>query len=278
MKEDKYGDKLLLNRTNMKIKLVLPLILIANFAFAQSQLPNTLNVKIENLDQLFFRNVSIYDSGTNKRVSLKDGIYVLKNGNQNADFSIKRGFIDGTVTIVKGDEKYNYTIEKSQAKKFKVYTGDVILIEGHRDLDKAYYREYYPYTKQKIKTESWISLNKNRHYGIGISKEYYEDGQIAHIANLVTDTFTDFYPNGNKKKHQSPTVYETFKEDGTYDNRQYTKNNIHYNDYYYKGKLYSRSYKNKDAVEVKEYYENGVLQRRETDQANGQVRINSDAK
>ena len=262
----------------MKIKLVLPLILIANFAFAQSQLPNTLNVKIENLDQLFFRNVSIYDSGTNKRVSLKDGIYVLKNGNQNADFSIKRGFIDGTVTIVKGDEKQNYTIEKSQAKKFKVYTGDVILIEGHRDLDKAYYREYYPYTKQKIKTESWISLNKNRHYGIGISKEYYEDGQIAHIANLVTDTFTDFYPNGNKKKHQSPTVYETFKEDGTYDNRQYTKNNIHYNDYYYKGKLYSRSYKNKDAVEVKEYYENGVLQRRETDQANGQVRINSDAK
>lgn len=278
MKKDKYGDKLLLDRTNMKIKLVLPLILIANFAFAQSQLPNTLNVKIENLDQLFFRNVSIYDSGTNKRVSLKDGIYVLKNGNQNADLSIKRGFIDGTVTVVKGHERTNYTIEKSQAKKFKLYTGDVLLIEGHRDSHKAYYREYYPDTEQKLKREGWMSLSKNKHYGLGISKEYYENGQVAHIANMVTDTFTDFYSNGNKKKNQSPTVYETFNEDGTYDNRQYTKNNIRYDDYYYKGKLYSRSYKNKDAIEIREYYENGILKKKETEQANGQVRINNDGK
>ncbi|WP_293936909.1 hypothetical protein [Sphingobacterium sp. UBA5996] len=260
----------------MKIKLLLPLILITNFAFAQ--LTYTLNVKIENLDQLFFRNVSIVDQVTNKNVALKDGIYVFKYDNQNADISIKNGFIDGTVTVVKGDEKANFTIEKSQAKKFTVYTGGVLLIEGHRDIDKAYYRQYYPSTEQKLKSEGWMSLNKNKHYGLGVSKEYYEDGQIAHIANMVTDTFTEFYANGNKKKKQSPTMYETFNEDGTYDNRQYTKNNIRYNDYYYKGELYSRSYKNKDSLEIKEYYQNGVLQKRGAEQANGQVQINNDGK
>ncbi|WP_294187650.1 hypothetical protein [uncultured Sphingobacterium sp.] len=256
----------------MRIKILLPLILIANFAFAQSQLPNTLTVKIANLDQLFFRNVRIVDQVKKKNVALKDGIYTLKNGNQIADISINRGFIDGKVTVVKGDEKTNYTIEQSEAKRFTVYTGDVLLVEGYRDSDKAYYREYYPGTEQKLKREGWMSLNKNKHYGLGISKEYFENGQIAHIANMVTDTFTDFYPNGNKKKHQSPNVYETFKEDGTYDNRQYTKNNIHYNDYYYNGKLYRRSYKNKDAVEISEYYDNGVLQKKEAEQASGQIK------
>lgn len=278
MKKKKYTDAQRLKRTDMKIILFLPVLLIANFAFAQLRLPNTLNVKIENLDQLFFRKISIFDSETKKSVALKDGIYTLTNKNQNADLSIKRGFIDGTVTVVKGDERTNYKIEKSQAQKFSVYTGDVLHIEGHRDIDKAYYREYYSGTEQKLKREGWISLSKNKHYGLGISKEYYEDGQIAHIANMVTDTFTDFYLNGNKKKNHSPTVYETFNEDGTYDNRQYTKNNIRYDDYYYKGKLSSRSYRNKEQIEIKEYYENGVLKKREAVQANGQVRINNNGK
>lgn len=262
----------------MKIILLLPVLLIANFAFAQLRLPRTLNVKLANMEQLFFRKISIFDSETKKNVALKDGIYTLTNANQNADLLIKGGFIDGTVTVVKGDEKTTYTIEKSQATKFTVYTGDVLLFEGHRDTDKAYYTEYYSGTEQKLKSDGWMSLNKNKHYGLGISKKYYEDGQVAHIANMVTDTFTDFYPNGNKKKNHSPTVYETFNEDGTYDNRQYTKNNIRYNDYYYKGKLSSRSYRNKDAIEIKEYYENGVLQKREEEQANGQVRISNDSK
>ncbi|MNK09246.1 hypothetical protein D3C87_271980 [compost metagenome] len=255
----------------MRIKLLLLSILIANFAFAQ--LPNTLNVKIGDLDQLFFQDVSIFDRETKKSVALKDGMYTFKDDNQNADISIKHGLINGTVIVVKGDEKSEYKIENSQAKKLTVYTGGVLFIEGHRDIDKAYYREYYAGAEQRLKSEGWMSLNKNRHYGVGISKEYYEDGKIAHIANMVTETYTDFYPNGNKKRKQSPTLYETFNEDGTYDNRQYTKNNIRYDDYYYKGKLYTRSYKNKDALEIKEYYKNDVLQKREAKQANGQVRV-----
>lgn len=182
----------------------MPLILIANFAFAQSQLLNTLTVKIANLDQLFFRNVRIVDQVKKKNVALKDGIYTLKNGNQNADISINRGFIDGKVTVVKGDEKTNYTIEKSEAKRFTVHTGDVLLIEGYRDSDKAYYREYYPGTEQKLKREGWMSLNKNKHYGLGISKEYFENGQIAHIANMVTDTLPTFIPMGIKKSTKVP--------------------------------------------------------------------------
>lgn len=255
----------------MRIKLLLLLILMANLASAQ--LPNALNVKIGNLDQLFFQDVSIIDKETKKSVALKDGVYTFKHDNQQVDISIKNGFIDGRVTVVKGDEKSEYKIENSQAKKVTVYTGGFLYIEGHRDIDKAYYRAYYPGTEQRLKSEGWVSLNKNKHYGIGISKEYYEDGKIAHIADMVTETFTDFYPNGNRKKKQSPTRYETFNEDGTYDNRQYTKNNIRYDDYYYKGKLYTRSYKNKDALEIKEYYQNDVLQKREAKQANGKVRI-----
>ncbi|MDR6734998.1 hypothetical protein [Sphingobacterium sp. 2149] len=50
---------------------------------------------------------------------------------------------------------------------------------------------------------------------------------------MVTGTFTEFYANGNEKKKQSPAIYETFNEDGTYDNSQYTKNNIRYDDYFY---------------------------------------------
>jgi hypothetical protein len=255
----------------MKIKILMLFILIGNLAFAQTA--STLNVKIGNLDQLFLQGISIINMETKESVTLKDGTYTFNYNNQNADISIKNGLINGTVTAVKGEEKSEYNIENSQAKKLTVHKGDFLYVEGYRDADKAYYSEYYPSAAHRLKGEGWMSLNKNKHFGVGISKEYDEDGNIAHIANMVTETYTDFYPNGNKKKKQSPTIYETFHEDGTYDNRQYTKNNIRYDDYYYKGKLYTRSYKNKDALEIKEYYQDDVLQKKEVKQTNGQIRV-----
>jgi len=254
----------------MSIKLLTLLTLIANLTFAQ--VPSALSVKLGSLDKLFLRNVSIIDTQTKKSVVLKDGTYAFKHDNQNADIFIKNGLINGKVFIVKGEEKSEYKIENSQAKTFTVYKGGFLYLEGHRDAEKAYYKEYYLDTEQRLKSEGWMSLNKNKHYGIGISKRYYEDGTIAHIANRVTETFTDFYPNGNKKKKQGYNIYETFNEDGSFYNRQYTKNNIRYDDYYYKGKLSTRSYK-EEASEIKEYYQNDVLQKKESKRANGQVRV-----
>ncbi|MDR2271035.1 MAG: hypothetical protein LBF27_09040 [Sphingobacterium sp.] len=254
----------------MSIKLLTLLTLIANLTFAQ--VSSTLNVRLGNLDKLFLQKVSIIDTQTKKSVVLKDGTYAFKHGNQNADIFIKNGLINGNVSILKGEEKSEYKIENSQAKTFTVYTGGFLSLEGHRDAEKAYYKEYYLDPEQRLKSEGWMSLNKNKHYGIGISKRYYEDGTIAHIADRVTETFTDFYPNGNKKKKQGHNIYETFKEDGSVYNRQYTKNNIRYDDYYYEGKLSTRSYR-EGASEIEEYYQNGVLHKKESTQANGQVRV-----
>ncbi len=112
--------------------------------------------------------MSVVDQATKKSVVLKDGIYVFKYDNQNADISIKYSFIHGTVTVVKGDERTKHTIEKSIAKKFTVYAGDVLLIEGERDIVKAYYREDYPGTEQKLERRG--ALNKNKHCGLASQK------------------------------------------------------------------------------------------------------------
>ncbi len=48
--------------------------------------------------------------------------------------------------------------------------------------------------------DSWISLDKNKHYGIGGSKLYAENGILTDTADDVAQTYTMFYPNGNKKQ------------------------------------------------------------------------------
>lgn len=141
-----------------------------------------------------------------------------------------------------------------------MYNGSDLALDVRRDKEKAYFKSYYP--NKALKSEGWVSLDKNKHFGRGISKQYSENGTLTGIENDITVSYTAFYPNGNKKEVTGVNLFESYNEDGTPENKQYTKNNVRYDDYYYKGKLSTSSYKNKQGNDVKDYYENGQIQKK----------------
>lgn len=264
--------------TKMKKLLSLTTLLFTCFlAFAQKG-QDTLKVNLGNTetDKVFMQKVTVSDSRNDRKVLLNDGNYAFKNNEQTIDISIKKGLIYGLVFVTNNHNKEKvtqYKIENSMVKEFTIYIDSLLCQKGHRDDEKAYYKEYYPDEKQTLKSEGWMSLDKNKYYGRGISKKYYENGTLSYISDRVTETYTEFYPNGNKKKKQGQNIYETYNEDGNLHNKQYTKNNIRYNDYYNKGKLNTRSYQDEEKNEVREYYQNGVFQKRAVEKKlNGEIR------
>ncbi|WP_278551170.1 hypothetical protein [Elizabethkingia bruuniana] len=237
-------------------------ILSANVAFAQQKLED---IKIDlptsgDTGNVFINTVTFKNSDK-KTITLTDGNYSIDNSKQKADISIKKGLINGTVTEIEEQVKFNFTIENSHITAYNMYNGSDLALDARRDKEKAYFKSYYP--NKALKSEGWVSLDKNKHFGRGISKQYSENGTLTGIENDITVSYTAFYPNGNKKEVTGVNLFESYNEDGTLENKQYTKNNIRYDDYYYKGKLSTSSYKNKQGNDVKDYYENEQIQKKE---------------
>ena len=237
-------------------------ILSANVAFAQQKLED---IKIDlptsgDTGNVFINTVTFKNSDK-KTITLTDGNYSIDNSKQKADISIKKGLINGAVTEIEEQVKFNFTIENSHITAYNMYNGSDLALDARRDKEKAYFKSYYP--NKALKSEGWVSLDKNKHFGRGISKQYSENGTLTWIENDITVSYTAFYPNGNKKEVTGVNLFESYNEDGTLENKQYTKNNIRYDDYYYKGKLSTSSYKNKQGNDVKDYYENGQIQKKE---------------
>ncbi|AQX12822.1 hypothetical protein BAX94_00670 [Elizabethkingia meningoseptica] len=243
----------------MKTGVLSIFILAANLAFAQQKLEKV-KVDITSPKNVFTNKVNIVDL-QNKKVALKDGEYTVETDNQKADISVKNTLINGKVTKTVEKDRADFTIENSYVAAYKIYDGSELILDAKRDGQKAYFKQYYP--NKALKMDSWISLDKNKHYGIGGSKLYAENGTLTDIADDVAQTYTMFYPNGNKKQKTGGNVFESYNENGTLDNRQYTKNNIRYSDQYYEGKLHTRTYTGKDGNEVTEYYSNNSLEKKE---------------
>lgn len=244
----------------MKTTLFNILFLTSGIAFSQQSKEN-LMIHTGNAENAFLKKVKVTGISDTKIVQLKDGEYVFENDRQKADISVKNNMINGTLTEVQGKTKTDFTIENSYVKAYNIYS-DGTVINAWRDAKNAYFKEYYP--NKVLKADGWISLDRNKHYGRGSSKNYFENGNVSSISDHVTETYTGFYPNGNKKKRSGQNTFESYNENGTLYNRQYTKNNVRYNDYYYDGKLITHAYTNKEGNEVTEYYQNGSLNKKET--------------
>lgn len=254
-------------RTRFFILIIL--ILISNF-YQSQDVRNDLKFDVRFEEDALLSTVKIENLNQSK-VSLKNGTYHITNDVQDGEISIKDGKITGTFTAKKSFENtkenktsqsvIQYTIKDSWITNYTKHIDNILSVEAKRENLRVSLRSYYP--NQKLAAESWISIDKKKNYGTGLTKKYYEDGTPQSLRNTILETYTDYYPNGNVEQIKGPNLLETYNKDGSPDNKQFFKNKIQYNDYYYDGKLSSRSYKNAENHEVKENYEKGVFKNKE---------------
>lgn len=264
----------------MKIKLLLLQIFMACIVFAQHKQDN-LKAQLPDMEEIFIQKVKIIDTRTNKNTLLQDGNYTIADNTQQADISIEGGLINGTVTIMKHYEKgaynegenfkTNYKIEKSLVNEFTTYVDGLLFLTAHREAQKAYYKEYYIDNYQKLKSEGWKYLDKNKHYGFGVTKSYDKNGIIYQIIDDINLTTTMFYPNGNKESFMDDSTMTYYNEAGVITRKSNFKTKPFHDDQYVNGKIYSRFYKNDQSEDVKEYFKNGVKEKIEiTKTVNGE--------
>lgn len=230
-------------------------------AFAQRVIDNA-ELKLGKEVNTFINKVQLVSPDKQKPVALNDGNYKINNSVQKASITLRNKLINGTISVREDDHtRTDYVILNSTVQSAKTFTDEVMTVDINRKDAEVHFKEYY--VNGKIKAEGYMSLDQKKHYGKGITKSYDEDGKLQKISNDITETYTDFYPNGYKKSVSGPNIQETYNETGAFSTRQYRKNNIRYVDEYADGKLSTRSYDNADKSEVKEYYSNGLLQKKE---------------
>ncbi|MGJ1447451.1 hypothetical protein [Sphingobacterium spiritivorum] len=233
--------------------------IITESVYAQTTI-DTLKIKAANIERAYIDEISIIGISEQKPVALKDGSYRLESKNQTADITFTKGRISGSVSETDGKVKNDYTIVNSLIMTYNSSTGSIPTIDTYRKEKNMFFKQY---ENSILRTEGWVSLDKNKHYGRGVSKSYHRNGNIQHISDEVSETYTDFYPNGNKQRVSAVDRYEAYDEDGRLTNKQYRKNNVSYSDDYVEGKLYMRTYENSEKNEVKEYYKNALFQKKE---------------
>ena len=233
--------------------------IITESAYAQTTI-DTLKIKAAHIERAYIDEISIIGISGQKPLALKDGSYRLESKNQTADITLKNGLINGSVSETDGKVKNDYTIVNSLIMTYNSSTGSIPTVDTYRKEKNMFFKQY---ENSILRTEGWVSLDKNKHYGRGVSKSYHRNGNIRHISDEVSETYTDFYPNGNKQRVSAVDRYEAYDEDGRLTNKQYRKNNVRYSDDYVEGKLYMRTYENSEKNEVKEYYKNALLQKKE---------------
>ncbi|TCD10503.1 hypothetical protein EZ449_09150 [Pedobacter frigidisoli] len=258
---------------NYKYTCLLLLIGVAtNKGYAQEVI-NTAEIKFGREVKIFSDKVKLYYIKNHQPMLLENGSYLIENNTQKAKITIVNQLLSGSVTVnEKENRRADYTILNSLVATYKLFTDGNLVMDAYQKNKVAYFKEYGD--DKVLNNEGWVSLDVKKHFGIGISKRYYKEGKLAKISNQVTATYTEFYPNGNKKLISGPNIHEEYKENGNLYNKQYTKDKVRYNDYYENGKLNTRWHINNQKNEETDYYKDGVLQKKEIIKViNGEKRL-----
>lgn len=258
---------------NKKILLTISVCLYVNAVFCQHKNVDTLQLVIAKELKTFTQKIEIaeYNAYFYTEVALPNGSYKIKNKSQDAEFILENNLISGTVTTYEnfkkgqhkeGDSfKTEYKFDKSLVTEFTIFADDKIFLKAYRTKDKAFATEFSE--NGNIAKEYQTSLLSDKSYGLSITKSYNKEGKIYQIDDEFTGTITQFYPNGNKKSVMDKTATTYFNEDGIITRKVNFKTKPFYDDEFVNGKLATRSYKNDENEEVKEYFKNGVLEKKE---------------
>ncbi len=255
-----------------KLLLATTVFLYVNLVFSQHKNIDTLQLVIPKDLETFTQKVEIaeYNAYFYNEVTLANGSYKIRNKSQEADFIIENNLILGTVTTYEnfkkgqhkeGDNfKTEYKLNNSLVTEYTMFADDKIFVKAYRNDNQVFAKEFYK--DGKIKEESQASLNPDKNYGL-ITKSYDKNGNLYQINDEITETITQFYLNGKKKNVMGKTETIYYDENELITRKANFKTKPFYDDDFINGKLYSHSYKNDENEEVKEYFKNGIKEKKE---------------
>lgn len=265
-----------MKNTKHKLLLAFALIFTINFAFSQSQNIDSLQLIIPKGLETFTKKITIQ---TFDAYYFEDSItlhhiypyYSIQDRNQDALFSSKNGLLSGTVTtnesFKKGEHKEGekfrteYKFEKSLVTEYTMFADDKLFVKAYRKDNQVFAKEFYK--DGKISKEIQASLKPDKSCGLSITKSYDKDGNLYQIDDEITETHTQFYPNGKKKSVMGKTTTTYYDENEVITRKANFKIKPFYDDEFINGKLHSRSYKSEENEEVKEFFKNGIKEKKE---------------
>ena len=259
--------------SNTKIFLTITTLVCWNTGFSQHKNVETLQLVIPKELEIFTKKIEIaeYNTYFYNEVTLNNGSYKIRNKSQEADFVIENNLISGTATthenFKNGEYKdgnlfrTEYKFDKSVVTQFTIFADDALFAKAHRKGNQVFATEFYK--NGEIAKEFQTSVATDKNYGLTITKSFYRDGKIYQIDNEIEQTITQFYENGNKKSVMNKTSTTYFNEDGLIIRKANFKIPPFYDDEFVNGKLSTRSYKNDKSEQIKEYFKNGILERKE---------------
>jgi len=263
-----------MNIFNNKLLLATTVLLYVNLVFSQHKNIDTLQLVIpKDYLEAFTHKVEIaeYNAYFYNEVILASGFYKIRNKSQEADFIIENNLISGTVTTYenfkKGEHKEGdsfkteYKLNKSLVTEYTLFADDKLFVKAYRKGNQVSATEFYK--TGEVQNESQSSVAPDKTYGLSITKSYDRDGKIYQINDEITETYTQFYPNGKKKSVMGKTETIYYDENEVITRKANFKTPPFYDDEFVNGKLSLRTYKNDENEEVKEYFKNGILERKE---------------
>jgi len=263
-----------MNIFNNKLLLATTVLLYVNLVFSQHKNIDTLQLVIpKDYLEAFTHKVEIaeYNAYFYNEVILASGFYKIRNKSQEADFIIENNLISGTVTTYenfkKGEHKEGdsfkteYKLNKSLVTEYTMFADDKLFIKAYRKGNQVFAKEFYKTGEVQNESQSYVAPDKT--YGLSITKSYDRHGKIYQINDEITETYTQFYPNGKKKSVMGKTETIYYDENEVITRKANFKTPPFYDDEFVNGHLHSRSYKNDENEEVKEYFKNGILDKKE---------------
>lgn len=271
-----------MNIFSNKLLLVTTVFLCVNLVFSQHKNVDTLQLVIpKDYLEAFTLKVEIteYNTYFYNEVTLANGSYKINNKSQEADFIIENNLISGTVTTYEnfkkgqhkeGDNfKTEYKLNKSLVTEYTMFADDKLFVKAYRKGNQVFAKEFYK--TGEVQNESQSSVAPDKTYVLSITKSYYRDGKIYLINDEISETDTQFYPNGKKKSVMGKTETTYYDENEVITRKANFKTPPFYDDEFVNGKLSLRTYKNDENEEVKEFFKNGILERKEiTKSINGE--------
>jgi len=202
-----------------KLLLATTVFLYVNLVFSQHKNIDTLQLVIPKDLETFTQKVEIaeYNAYFYNQVTLANGSYKINNKSQEADFIIENNLISGRVTTFEnfkkcqhkeGDNfKTEYKLSKSLVTEYTMFADDKLFVKAYREGNQVFGKEFYK--TGEVQNESQSSVAPDKTYGLSITKSYDRDGKIYQINDEITETYTQFYPNGKKKSvmGKTETIY-----------------------------------------------------------------------
>jgi len=103
--------------------------------------------------------------------------------------------------------KTEYKLSKSLVTEYTMFADDKLFVKAYREGNQVFGKEFYK--TGEVQNESQSSVAPDKTYGLSITKSYDRDGKIYQINDEITETYTQFYPNGKKKSvmGKTETIY-----------------------------------------------------------------------